>query len=99
WVEVDLLENKRIRGVITWPRGDVGPEQYVKTFNIQYRAEGEVGFEYYMESGNIVTFVGNENVEDIVLNGFPKKIIARHVRLNVLTYFNRPTMRLEILGC
>ncbi|ELU10865.1 hypothetical protein CAPTEDRAFT_109988 [Capitella teleta] len=117
WVEIDLIENKLIGGVVTWPRGDgYKTHQYVKTFNIQYQAEGEAGFKYYMESGNIVvsiallhlhglltlylqTFVGNENVEDVVLNGFPKKIIARHVRLNVLTYFNRPTMRLEILGC
>ncbi|ELT89572.1 hypothetical protein CAPTEDRAFT_171977 [Capitella teleta] len=102
WVEIDLLEDKLIGGVVTWPRGDGYKEhQYVKTFNIQYRAEGEAIFEYYMESGNIVvsTFVGNENVQDIVLNGFPEKIIARHVRLNILTFNNNPTMRLEILGC
>ncbi|ELU09711.1 hypothetical protein CAPTEDRAFT_88185, partial [Capitella teleta] len=99
WVEVDLLGDKLIGGVVTWPRSDGYSEhQYVKTFNIQYRAEGETGFEYYMDSGNI-TFVGSENVQDIVLNGFPKKIIARHVRLNVLTFHNHPTMRLEILGC
>ncbi|ELU00999.1 hypothetical protein CAPTEDRAFT_88265, partial [Capitella teleta] len=102
WVEIDLLEDKLIGGVVTWPRGDGYKEhQYVKTFNIQYRAEGEAIFEYYMESGNIVvsTFVGNENVQDIVLNGFPEKIIARHVRLNILTFNNNPTIRLEILGC
>ncbi|ELU10609.1 hypothetical protein CAPTEDRAFT_191103 [Capitella teleta] len=100
WVEVDLLGDKLIGGVVTWPRGDgYKTHQYVKTFNIQYRAGGEAGFEYYMESGNVVTFVGSENVQDIVLNGFPKKIIARHVRLNVITFHNEPIIRLEILGC
>ncbi|ELU11579.1 hypothetical protein CAPTEDRAFT_220583 [Capitella teleta] len=98
WVEVDLRENKLLGGVVTWPRGEY-KIQYVKTFSIQYRADGQSVLEPYMESGNIATFVGNENKQDIVLNGFHEKIFARHVRLNVLTFSGHPTMRLEILGC
>ncbi|ELU17729.1 hypothetical protein CAPTEDRAFT_146150 [Capitella teleta] len=100
WIEVDLLENKLIGGIVTWPRADNVMDHYVKTFNIQYREEGST-WKYYQEFGSTVVgiFTGNENLFETVLNDFTERLVARYVRFNILTYYEYPTMRWELLGC
>lgn len=117
WIEVDLLENKLIGGIVTWPRADNVMDHYVKTFNIQYREEGST-WKYYQEFGSTVVgvntswsvglkdvdfwiqiFTGNENLFETILNDFTERLVARYVRFNILTYYEYPTMRWELLGC
>ncbi|ELT89925.1 hypothetical protein CAPTEDRAFT_146423, partial [Capitella teleta] len=101
WIEVDLLVNKLIGGIVTWGRGgSVNIPQWVKTFNVEYRVDGSNNWiKYTNNTGSLLTFIGNENRQQPVLNDFAENVIARYIRLYPLTSYYGPTMRWEVLGC
>ncbi|ELU00856.1 hypothetical protein CAPTEDRAFT_194429 [Capitella teleta] len=84
WIEVDLLENKLIGGIVTWGRGsnDTVP-QWVKSFNVKYRVDGSNDWNNYTDTGGSLLV----------------SIVARYIRLYPLSWNNGPTMRWEVLGC
>ncbi|ELU06876.1 hypothetical protein CAPTEDRAFT_110129, partial [Capitella teleta] len=98
WIAVDLLENKLVRGIVTWGRR-YGSAQYVETFKIEYRIDGSSDWTNYTDtSGSRLTFAGNETYQP-VLNDFAESIVARYIRLYPLSWKLWPTMRWEVLGC
>ncbi|ELU01282.1 hypothetical protein CAPTEDRAFT_221381 [Capitella teleta] len=97
WISVDLTENKRIGGVVTLASQY---DEYVKSYIIQYRLEGSAAWVDYTDaSETTVTFMGNENRRDPVLNKFQEQIYARYIRLLPLTYSVWPSLRWELLEC
>ncbi|ELU09685.1 hypothetical protein CAPTEDRAFT_129618, partial [Capitella teleta] len=101
WIEVDLLENKLIGGIVTWGRGsnDAVP-QWVKSFNVKYRVDGSNDWNNYTDTGgSLLTFIGNEERYQPVVNDFEVSIVARYIRLYPLSWNYGPTMRWEVLGC
>lgn len=44
-------------------------------------------------------FDGNSNAYDIKENIIDPPIIARYIRLYPIESYNRPTLRMELLGC
>ncbi|ELT89923.1 hypothetical protein CAPTEDRAFT_146424, partial [Capitella teleta] len=101
WIEVDLLENKLIGGIVTWGRGDSAYVlQWVKTFNVGYRVDGSNDWTNYTNANrSLLTFIGNEERYQPVLNDFAVSIVARYIRLYPLSWNYGPTMRWEVLGC
>ncbi|ELT90140.1 hypothetical protein CAPTEDRAFT_68275, partial [Capitella teleta] len=99
WIEVDLLDNRLVGGIVTWGRGYGDYDQYAKTFKIEYRVDGSNDWTKYTDaSGRIMTFVGNEERYQPVLNDFAVTIVARYIRLYPLNWKGHPTIRWEILG-
>ncbi|ELU06584.1 hypothetical protein CAPTEDRAFT_137702, partial [Capitella teleta] len=99
WIEVDLLENRFVGGIVTWGRRH-GSTQYVETFKIEYRIDGSSDWTKYTDiSGSLLTFAGNEDTYQPVLNDFAERIVARYIRLYPLSWEEWPTMRWELLGC
>ncbi|ELU01907.1 hypothetical protein CAPTEDRAFT_191335 [Capitella teleta] len=101
WIEVDLLENKLIGGIVTWGRGsNDNIEQWVNTFNVKYRVDGSNDWTNYTDSGgSLLTFIGNEKKYKPVVNDFAVSIVARYIRVYPLSWYNGPTMRWDLLGC
>ncbi|ELU07949.1 hypothetical protein CAPTEDRAFT_207260 [Capitella teleta] len=68
WIEVDLLENKLIGGIVTWGRGSNDVVQYVQTFNVDYRIEGSNDWITYADTtGSIVNCI-HATSDRILLN-------------------------------
>ena len=40
WIEVDLMENHLIEGIVTWGRGNDEFHQYIETFQIKHKTDG-----------------------------------------------------------
>ncbi|ELU09674.1 hypothetical protein CAPTEDRAFT_208328 [Capitella teleta] len=99
WIEVDLLENRLVGGIVTWGRRH-GTKQCVETFKIEYRIEGSSDWTKYTNtSGSLLTFVGNKETYQPALNDFAESILARYIRLYPLSWEIWPSMRWEVLGC
>ncbi|ELT88216.1 hypothetical protein CAPTEDRAFT_217978 [Capitella teleta] len=98
-IEIDLMENKNLGGIVTWGRGDKYIDQFVKSFTLKYRIDESNTWTDYADSDGNTTLVGNDNKYDPVLNNFEGNILARYVRLHPIDYHHGPIIRWEILGC
>ncbi|ELU06738.1 hypothetical protein CAPTEDRAFT_209113 [Capitella teleta] len=98
WIEVDLLTNMRIEGVVTW--GASLNDLYVNSYSIEHRSEGsDILVDYTDSNGDNMIFSGNDFHLDPTLNKLYGGIYARYVRLHVLGFGGFPKMRWELLGC
>ncbi|ELU17600.1 hypothetical protein CAPTEDRAFT_40254, partial [Capitella teleta] len=98
WIEVDLLTNKFIGGVVTW--GHAGGSNYVTTFRIQHRSDGsDTWVDYTDSNGDPRTFVANEDALVATLNQLQEGFVARYVRLYPLTWQGYLFLRWELLSC
>ncbi|ELU05096.1 hypothetical protein CAPTEDRAFT_216148 [Capitella teleta] len=98
-IEIDLMENRNLGGIVTWGRGDNHGDQFVKSFTLKYRIDASNTWTDYTDSDGNTTLVGNDNKYDPVLNNFQGNILARYVRLHPIGYHHGPVIRWEILGC
>ncbi|ELU13481.1 hypothetical protein CAPTEDRAFT_216207 [Capitella teleta] len=98
WIEVDLLTNMPIEGVVTW--GATLNDYYVNSYSIEHRSEGsDILLEYTDNNGDNMISSGNDFHLDSTLNELYGGIYGRYVRLHVLGYGGFPKMRWELLGC
>lgn len=101
WLEVDLLEDVLIYGVVTQGRADF--ETYpecVQSYSVQYRTDGSSTLETITnDEGEPMEFQGNTDNVTPVFNEFPTPIKARRFRINVISYIAHPSLRFELLIC
>lgn len=98
WIEVDLLEDVTIYGVVTQGRS-IGNE-YVSSYNVLYQTDGSATLETVMEDdGQPMIFQGNRDNYSPVINNFPHPITARVFRIRELTYYVHPSLRFDLLIC
>ena len=91
-----MLNNYLVTSVAT--RGRTNQNIWVESYTLQYSADASTWHAVVDVSGSDVTFVANTNDDDIVENAFGP-IIARYVRLNVVTWHRSPALRWEVYGC
>ena len=96
WIQVDLLHSYLVTSVAT--RGRSNQNIWVESYTLQYSADASTWLAVVDASGSDVTFVANTNDDDIVEITF-RPIIARYVRLNVVTWHRSPALRWEVYGC
>ncbi|ELU16908.1 hypothetical protein CAPTEDRAFT_195139 [Capitella teleta] len=97
WIEVDLLENKWIGGVITW---GCHSQFFMESFLLRYLAEGSgETWTYYADNEGNTTFIAGRDSRQPVLNDIKGNIFARYVRLYPKDFNGYPALRWELLGC
>ncbi|XP_078661502.1 uncharacterized protein LOC144905635 [Branchiostoma floridae x Branchiostoma belcheri] len=94
WIQVDLLQQKVITGLITQGHGD----KYVTFFMLSFSSRG-VDWKPYRDNYREVEFMGNVDGETHNHVYLPRAVSARYIRLHPKRWENGPNLRLEIIGC
>ncbi|KAJ8337919.1 hypothetical protein SKAU_G00368850 [Synaphobranchus kaupii] len=100
WIQVDLLRPMLLHGVQTQGATHRLSESFVVQFKLSYSLDQETWKTY---KGNSTkpeqVFIGNVDGSRVKGNYFSPPIMGRYIRLNPVTFQNRATLRLELLGC
>lgn len=100
WLQVELLQIKKITGIVTQGAKSLGKEQYVISYYVQYSNDGLHWTDYTdHETITSKTFIGNTNNNDHVRNYIDPPIFSRFIRIIPKSWKNSITMRIELLGC
>ncbi|KAM4676520.1 lactadherin isoform 2-T2 [Discoglossus pictus] len=100
WLQIDLLNAKKISGIITQGAKDFGNIQYVEAFKVAYSDNGSTWIIYkdYRTNTDKV-FLGNNDNYSHKRNIFNPPFTARFVRILPKSWHGRITLRMELLGC
>nr|AAA39534.1 milk fat globule membrane protein E8 [Mus musculus domesticus] len=98
WLQVDLGTQRQVTGIITQGARDFGHIQYVESYKVAHSDDG-VQWTVYEEQGSSKVFQGNLDNNSHKKNIFEKPFMARYVRVLPVSWHNRITLRLELLGC
>ncbi|KAL1774430.1 lactadherin isoform X2 [Sigmodon hispidus] len=98
WLQVDLGTQKQVTGIITQGARDFGHIQYVASYKVAHSNDG-VQWTEYEEHGTSKVFRGNLDNNSHKKNIFETPFMARYVRVLPVSWHNRITLRLELLGC
>ncbi|XP_004623343.1 lactadherin [Octodon degus] len=100
WLQVDLGSEKQVTGIITQGARDMGHIQYVASYKVAYSNNG-INWTEYKEPGatDSKIFLGNLDNNSHKKNVFETPLFARYVRVLPVSWHNRITLRLELLGC
>ncbi|KAG8450478.1 hypothetical protein GDO86_002946 [Hymenochirus boettgeri] len=100
WIQVDLNKPYLISGIQTQGASKYLKSFYITEFFIVYSNDKK---KWTAFKGNSTTlqklFDGNVDAFAIKENKFDPPITARYIRLYPTKYYNRPTLRMELLGC
>ncbi|XP_078685540.1 EGF-like repeat and discoidin I-like domain-containing protein 3 [Branchiostoma floridae x Branchiostoma belcheri] len=98
WLQVDLGELTRVKGVITQGR-QRDFAQWVTSYKLHYSVDGTTWATYASSDGSDKVFTANTDNNTPVTNLLDNPVVARFVRFVVQSWNNHITMRAEILGC
>jgi len=97
WIEVDLLKDHIVTGIITQGRGD-GGDNYVKTYKVMYKKDGDSHFTTVNSEtrwwGDTI-FFGDASRR----NNFVQPFEGRIVRIDIRSFKGQSVMRFELIGC
>ncbi|XP_032771504.1 coagulation factor V isoform X2 [Rattus rattus] len=100
WIQVDMQKEVVVTGIQTQ-----GAKYYLKSY---FTTEFQVAYSsdrtnWQIFRGNsmksVMSFAGNSDASTIKENRFDPPIVARYIRIHPTKSYNRPTLRLELLGC
>ncbi|XP_063743742.1 coagulation factor V isoform X2 [Eleginops maclovinus] len=100
WLQVELLQVKKITGIVTQGAKSLGKEMYVTSYSLQYSDNG-IRWTSYTDDEAITckTFAGNTDNNNHVKNYIYPPIFSRFIRIIPRRWKNSITMRVELLGC
>ncbi|XP_006112277.2 coagulation factor V [Pelodiscus sinensis] len=100
WIQVDLQRQVLITGIQTQGAKQFPKSLYVKEFFLTYSKDKRKWITF---KGNSTReqklFEGNSDASGIKDNHIDPPIIARYIRVYPTVSYNRPTLRMELLGC
>ena len=98
-MQVDLTSAHSVSSVLT--QGSSASDSWVTSYSIDYSTENSDPESTILDtdSGAQEEFAGNVDRTSIVENVFERVIIARYVRLNIITKQSHPAMRWGLKGC
>ncbi|KAM9126055.1 lactadherin isoform 1-T1 [Pangshura tecta] len=100
WLQIDLLTQKKVTGVVTQGARDFGYIQYVAAYKVAYSDDGTSWTVYKDNRTNSSKiFQGNYDNTSHKKNVFDVPFYARFVRILPVAWHNRITLRMELLGC
>uniref|UniRef100_A0A8C7EWN7 Coagulation factor V n=1 Tax=Neovison vison TaxID=452646 RepID=A0A8C7EWN7_NEOVI len=100
WIQVDMQREVVLTGIQTQ-----GAKQYLKSyytmqFSVAYSSD-RTNWQIFKGNStrNVMYFDGNSDASTIKENRFDPPIVARYIRISPTRFYNRPALRLELLGC
>ncbi|XP_039383519.1 venom prothrombin activator pseutarin-C non-catalytic subunit-like isoform X2 [Mauremys reevesii] len=100
WIQVDLQRQVLITGIQTQGAKHLMKSLYVKEFFVTYSKDKRKWITFIGNStGEQKLFEGNSDAHGIKDNHIDPPIIARYIRVYPTDSYNRPTLRMELLGC
>ncbi|XP_072033086.1 uncharacterized protein [Amphiura filiformis] len=97
WVQVNLLSQKEVTGVITQGRQDA--DEWVTRYRVQYSVDA-INWQYVLATNTQPQiFVGNTDRNTAVTNFFVTSLTTQYIRINPTEWNNHISMRMELLGC
>ncbi|XP_033105774.1 uncharacterized protein LOC117108037 [Anneissia japonica] len=97
WLQINLGEPHTISGVLT--QGRSNNDQWVTSFTVQYKMDGQDWTDIVDSNGNVNIFTGNENRNTVKTNLFPTAVTAQDIKILPQTWERHISMRVELLGC
>ncbi|XP_037134058.1 inactive carboxypeptidase-like protein X2 [Syngnathus acus] len=100
WLEVDARRLTKFTGVITQGRSSLWSSDWVTSYKVMVSNDSHAWVTVKNGSEDMI-FRGNREKEIPVRNIFPTPLVARYIRVNPQSWFNKGSicMRAEILGC
>ncbi|KAM7180046.1 coagulation factor V-like isoform 2-T2 [Macrochelys suwanniensis] len=100
WIQVDLQREVLITGIQTQGAKQLMKSLYVKEFFLTYSKDKRKWITFIGNStGGEKLFEGNSDAHGIKDNHIDPPVIARYIRVYPTDSYNRPTLRMELLGC
>ncbi|XP_075445547.1 coagulation factor V isoform X2 [Ascaphus truei] len=100
WIQVDMQKPVLISGIKTQGASKYFKPFYVKEFFVAYSKDKRKWTAFRGNSTALQKlFDGNIDATNIKENEFDPPITARYIRVYPTKYYNRPTLRMELLGC
>ncbi|XP_019383077.1 PREDICTED: coagulation factor V [Gavialis gangeticus] len=99
WIQVDLQRHVIITGIQTQGAKQLLKSLYVQKFSIAYSKDKRKWITFKGNSTMAQVFEGNSDAYGIKENVIDPPIITRYIRVYPTASYNRPTLRMELLGC
>ena len=98
WLQVDLLVNKEITGLML--QGNARTDEWITSFTVQYSTD-TLWWSSVMEAESFVplVFPGNEDGHSVKRVLFPDSFFARYIRIVAVDFHQGISLRLQLLGC
>uniref|UniRef100_A0A8C8DIJ9 Contactin associated protein 2b n=1 Tax=Oryzias sinensis TaxID=183150 RepID=A0A8C8DIJ9_9TELE len=98
WLQVDLGSRKQVVAIAT--QGRYSSSDWTSKYRLLY-SDAQRNWRPYLQDGNIWTFEGNRNSEDVVRQELQHAILTRYIRFIPLEWNKdgRIGVRLELYGC
>ncbi|XP_069840849.1 lactadherin isoform X1 [Dendropsophus ebraccatus] len=100
WIQVNLLRQMRVSGIMTQGASRMGKAEYLKEFKVAYSVDGHV-FTFYKVEGQSKDkiFHGNLDNEGRKANILSPPVTAQYIRIYPVTCHRACTLRFELFGC
>ncbi|XP_039183278.1 coagulation factor V isoform X2 [Crotalus tigris] len=100
WIQVDLQRQVVITGVQTQGAMQLLKSLYTVEYFVTYSKDGQKWIAFKGKHPKTqMLFEGNSDGTKVKDNHIDPPIIARYIRLHPTKFYNRPTFRIELLGC
>uniref|UniRef100_A0A8C3TTS5 Coagulation factor V n=1 Tax=Catharus ustulatus TaxID=91951 RepID=A0A8C3TTS5_CATUS len=103
WIQVDFRRQVLLTGIQTQGAKQLFKSLYIQKYFLVYSKDKRTWNTFKGDSsptGKVcLCHGGNSNAYDIKENIIDPPIIARYIRLYPTEVYNRPTLRMELLGC
>ncbi|XP_056276352.1 contactin-associated protein-like 2b [Pseudoliparis swirei] len=98
WLQVDLGSRKQVVAIAT--QGRYGSSDWTSKYRLLY-SDTQKNWRPYLQDGNIWTFEGNGNSEEVVRHKLQHAILAHYIRFIPVDWSRkgRIGVRLELYGC
>ncbi|WAR04321.1 CPXM1-like protein [Mya arenaria] len=73
--------------------------EWTTGYKVLYSDDGHTWNTVKDANGQDQVFVGNTDTDTPITHIFPCPIVARYIRLQVVSHVGRPSLRLELIGC
>ncbi|KAM6426735.1 lactadherin isoform 1-T1 [Liasis olivaceus] len=100
WIQLNLLKQMRISGVVTQGASRAGRAEYVRAYKVAYSTDGRE-FEFYKDENQNQekVFSGNADKYSPVTNMFNPPVTAQYFRIYPVICYRACTARFELIGC
>nr|XP_036879862.1 coagulation factor V [Manis javanica] len=100
WIQVDMQREVVVTGVQTQGAKHYLKSYYTTEFSVAYSSD-RTNWHIFKGSGSrsVMYFNGNSDASTVKENQFDPPIVARYVRISPTQFYNKPALRLELLGC